>query len=625
MSTPTSKKSGFFFWLALLVGTAVAWWLFSILGGVSRAAQLGQWELAGQIFLTRAALAAHALFMPVVALPIGALFCLLPLALSLDKESNFKAPIAACGAIAFVPPAAWLAGGVLAEMLGADRAPASVLWWWVGGIAAGCAAAFAWLRFGVGHAERLRRLLTKKSQLERNRRTDVREIDQFLPSEIGQFDPLHFVQPDRGFFVGLDEFKNPIFIPCDAWRLSHVLLSGRTRSGKGVAAQILLSQAIARGEFVVVLDPKLDAWMPHVFHQAALRAGQPYTFLDLRPGQPPQINMFHGCDEETAESMLIASFSLAEKGEAADFYRLADRKATREAARYIAGGHTAADALAALGEQWINRAAGFHAAIEEMADLPSVNAAKGGIDVAALARSGGCLYVSGDMGNTRIIRMQRMLLVRLMMLAKATQHDPERRLITVFADEFKVHISRPFMTSLGAAAGWGLHCILAFQSLQDLADVPGDLDKDSVKGAVMENCAIQLSYRIKDPDTAEWLAASTGIILVDDETRKIERNLALTETVLPERSVRMAERFLIDTNMIMNLPAGCGALVGATKLPAFCYTSPVVVSKRPEAITPTAAAAPAAVQAAQAPAGAGAAGVVAVVIPVVVPDREDFL
>ena len=36
----------------------------------------------------------------------------------------------------------------------------------------------------------------------------------------------------------------------------------------------------------------------------------------------------------------------------------------------------------------------------------------------------------------------------------------------------------------------------------------------------MENCAIQLSYRIKDPDTAEWLAASTGIILVDDETRK---------------------------------------------------------------------------------------------------------
>lgn len=590
MSTPTSKKSGLFFWLVLIIGAVIAWWLFSILGGVSRAAQLGQWELAGQIFLTYAALAAYALFQPTVALPIGALFGLLPLALSLDKESNFKAPIAALGAIAFVPPAAWLAGGALTEMLGVFRASVLVLWWWVSGIAVGCTIAFVWLRFGVGHAERLRRSLTKKSQLERNRRTDVREIDQFLPEEIGRFDPLHFVQPDRGLFVGLDDSKTSIYIPYDVWRLSHVLLSGRTRSGKGVAAQILLAQAIARGEFVVVLDPKHDSWMPHVFHQAALHAGQPYCFLDLRPGQPPQINMFDGCDEETAESMLIAAFSLAEKGEAADFYRLADRKAAREAARYIASGYTAADALAAFGEQWLNRAAGFHAAIEEMADLPSVNAARGGVDVAALSRSGGCLYVSGDMGNTRVIRMQRMLLVRLMMLAKATQHDSERRLITVFADEFKVHVSRPFMTSLGAAAGWGLHCILAFQSLQDLADVPGDLDKDSVKGAVMENCAIQLSYRIKDPVTAEWLAASTGIILVDDETRKIERNLALTETVLPERSVRMAERHLIDTNMIMNLPAGCGALVGATKLPAFCYTSPVRVEKHDAALTVTPAA-----------------------------------
>ena len=43
------------FWFVLIIGTAIAWWLFSVLGGVSRAAQLGQWELASQIFLTRAA------------------------------------------------------------------------------------------------------------------------------------------------------------------------------------------------------------------------------------------------------------------------------------------------------------------------------------------------------------------------------------------------------------------------------------------------------------------------------------------------------------------------------------------------------------------------------------------
>jgi len=44
--------------------------------------------------------------------------------------------------------------------------------------------------------------------------------------------------------------------------------------------------------------------------------------------------------------------------------------------------------------------------------------------------------------------------------------------MTVFADEFKCHISRPFMLSLGASLGWRLKTILAFQSLQDLADCP---------------------------------------------------------------------------------------------------------------------------------------------------------
>ncbi|MDP2788082.1 MAG: TraM recognition domain-containing protein [Pseudomonadota bacterium] len=120
-----------------------------------------------------------------------------------------------------------------------------------------------------------------------------------------------------------------------------------------------------------------------------------------------------------------------------------------------------------------------------------------------------------------------------------------------------------------------------------LADVPSDLDKDAVRGSVMENCAIQLSYRIKDPETAEWLAASTGTILVDDESRKIEKNLALTETVSKERTVRQAERYYIDTNMLMNMPRGCGLLVGAGKLPSFCYTSPVKVERSEAAITPT--------------------------------------
>ena len=526
---------------------------------------------------------------------LGGLSGLIVVSSDLDDDAQVKPLLLGGALLSVLPGGAYLATPWLARQAGMeiDRLYIGLFFAWLVFVGGGLIAGVWWLRQGVSRMEVLSKLWTKRSNLERNRRTDVREIDAFLPPEIGAFDPLRYIDEGKGlgFFVGLNELREPVYIPANDWKISHVLLSGRTRSGKGVAAQILLSQAIRRKEFVVVLDPKADAWMPHIFRREAEKCGQPYHYLDLRQAAHPQIDMFQGCDEETIENMLIAAFSLAEKGEAADFYRLKDRRAARDTARYIAEHPSASptNVLHEFGQQWDGEADGFAAALQEMAELQAVNRDDGhGIDIEALERSGGCLYVVGDMGNTRIVRMQRMLLVRLMMLAKKRDYirqDP--RTITVFADEFKVHISRPFMTSLGASAGWGLHCILAFQSLQDLADCPADLDKDAVRGGVMENCAIQLSYRIKDPETAEWLAASTGTILVDDESRKIEKNLALTETVSKERMVRQAERYFVDTNMLMNMPKGCGLLVGAGKLPSFCYTSPVPAVRCDTAITPT--------------------------------------
>lgn len=569
---------------AVASALALAGWFLAVVApGAARAWWLGEIEMAGTIALLNLGLLSASLVSAAFAVPLGALAALLVFAANREDESAGRTWLTAAGLVATLPVCGWVVLQFLAPALKLKPPTEWSLLPWGGGLALGTFGALGWLRYGVQRGEALRFRLSRKSRLERNKRTDVRELDKILPPEIGRFDPLRFSNKSDVLFVGLDEHKKPIYIAADDWRLSHVLLTGRTRSGKGVAAQILLSQAITRGEFVVILDPKDDEFMPHVYHEAALRASQPYYFVDLRPGKPAQINPFSGCDEETAEAMLIGAFSLAEKGEAADFYRLADRKAARECARFLAvgSGRTAADALSAMGSAWLERAAGFHAALEEMADLPAVNSASGGIDVEALAVSGGCLYVVGDMGNTRVVRMQRMLLVRLMMLAKRLQAEGrERRLMTVFADEFKVHISRPFITSLGAAAGWGMHCILAFQSLQDLADCPADLDPAAVRGSVMENCAISLSYRIKDPQTAEWLAASCGSVLVDDEARKVERNLALAETVRPERTIRQAERHYVDINMFLYLPKGCGVLAGATRLPAFCYTSPVVVEKR---------------------------------------------
>lgn len=530
-----------------------------------------------------------------VCAPLGFLTGLGAFAFDRERDDWLRPWLIYVALLGLLPGGAYLTAGWLSEHIFTRPIWAGQFHFgiWIASAVAGIVAAIVGKRYGSQWLDRVFEKFTVRTSLERNKKTDVREIHKFLPKEIGAFDPTaYFGKRADAIFVGLNEEKKPVFIKYEEWKISHCLLTGRTRSFKGVAAQTLLSQALARGEYVVILDPKCDNWMPHVFQQACQKAGLPYRFIDLRQSAGPQTNLFAGCDEETLENMLIGGFSLTEKGEAADFYRLADRKAARECARWLAGhpGATARDALIALGDAWEESAKAFHSYMQEMAELPPVcRSEPGGIDVAAGAQTGGCLYVMGDMINPRIIRMQRMILLRLLFLAKnRDQLAQNHRTICVFADEYKVHISKPFMTSLGASAGWNLHTILAFQSLQDLADCPADLDKDAVRGAVMENCAIQLSYAIKDPETARWLAESTGEILVDDESRKVTKNVTLSERMEGDRTLRQAERNLIDTNMLMNLPKGCGVLSVVGRLADFCYTSPVVVKRSAAAITPTA-------------------------------------
>lgn len=75
----------------------------------------------------------------------------------------------------------------------------------------------------------------------------------------------------------------------------------------------------------------------------------------------------------------------------------------------------------------------------------------------------------------------------------------------------------------------------------------------------------------------------SGDIQVDDETRKVTRNLAQAEIVTGERNIRQAERYFIDKNMLLNLPKGVAVLYGQG-LPKFVSIRPIKVPKTPDAI-----------------------------------------
>ncbi|MEI7153194.1 type IV secretory system conjugative DNA transfer family protein [Pectobacterium carotovorum] len=428
--------------------------------------------------------------------------------------------------------------------------------------------------------DRIKKRLVRKTTLERELRTDVRTVKSLLPETL-YYDPLDYIDLNKGLFIGMDRDIQPMYLPLKDWQKQHADIIGTTGAGKGVATGILLYQSILAGEGVFVMDPKDDEWAPHLYRKACEDAGKPFALIDLRKPQY-QLNLIEAITADELEELFVAGFSLAEKGQESDFYRIDDRKAARIAAQFVTR-NTASTIRDVYNDDYVQGIAdkikAFFGKIEELALLNAINAPTG-FSLNTIFEEGGCCYVIGSMRNSKIITAQRMLLVRLYQLAERRERVKNvPRPIAIYLSELKYHLSRPALEGLGAVRDKGVHIIMDHQSIADLKDCPADLKGDAVVGAVVENAKFKLVYRVMDPDTAEWVARMSGTILVDDELRKAKTDNMLTETIDSERTIRQAERFFIDSNMILNLPDFVSFIFTTKTLPSASLISPIKVRK----------------------------------------------
>ena len=448
----------------------------------------------------------------------------------------------------------------------------------------GFAAWLGWTRYCVPFINKYLHQFTRRTELERNRKTDVREIEKFLPAEKTDYNPEKWLSKDpreTGLFVGLNEHGQPIYIPYNKWSSSHVQIVGTSGVGKGVATGILLSQTMWAGETVFVFDPKNDLWAPHVLRQSAEQAAVPFYLVDLE-SDFGQLDLLAEATAFEVEELLSAGFSLGDSGDIADHYRLKDRAAIRAISQLVnSGARTVADlAYSELADSYEKDCEGAIFKLRELALCRAISGV-GGINMKDVIKNGGCVYIIGSMDNSRLMIAQKMLLVRLQQIVKKRDRITETpRPVCAFLDEVKYLLSRKALEGLGAARDKGLHFILAHQSLDDLKDCPRDLNPDAVIGAVVENCSIRIAYRVQNPDTALWLAKMSGEIQVDDETRRIERNAGGAELLSHERSIRQSTRNLIDTNMLQNLPERTAVFFGFGR-PQFAHICPILAEKQP--------------------------------------------
>lgn len=433
-------------------------------------------------------------------------------------------------------------------------------------------------RLLAGEIDSLKHRMIKKSKLERNTRTDVRKVKELLPDSI-EYNPLDYIDLKKGVFIGLDKDDQPQYITIKEFQKQHAAIIGTTGSGKGITASVLLYQAILLGEAVFVEDPKDDEWAVHVLREACKKAGKKFVVINLNRTNH-QLDLLADISHEQLEELFNAGFSLSKKGEAADFYRIADRRAARNVAAIHKTGMTLYDLfnddnVKSIGED----APAFLGELEEIALVNSVNA-KNGFSLKEIFDNGGCCYIIGSTRNQKIISAQRMILTRLIQIAETRDRiNTTPRVVAIFLDELKYHISRPTMEGLGTARDKSVHIFMAFQAIDDLRDCPSDLNGDSVIGAVIENAKFKLIYKIQNPETAEWAAKMTGSILVDDEMRKVRIDLSLTEKVDTDRMIRQAESYYVDSNMFLNLPERVGFVFTSKDLPKATKMSHIPANK----------------------------------------------
>ena len=413
--------------------------------------------------------------------------------------------------------------------------------------------------------------------------SDVRTIKNQLPKPI-KYDPRKYFAASRKrnrVFLGIDQFRKIVEIPREIWKKTHVQILGPTGVGKGLMACSCLAQAILYGDAVFVIDPKNDEYAPSVLREVCQRAGKLFHFIDLRRGKPFQIDLLKGISKEDLISLLIAGFSLGERGSDADHFRKNDRKAARHIAGLVDSGPVSFKLLAeraavVLPEGFADKCEGFLLSLGELSELESVQAPPGSIAVGLdeIINEGGCLYFVGSTDDEAVVVLQKMLLLRIAQLVAARPRDGEQRHVSIFGDESRYMMSKKLGDLLGSIRDKNCNILLAHQSLDDLKT--GDVPSPAV---VIDNTALRCMYRSTTEEMARWISSQTGTIVVNKSGQKIQKNAAGGQVGPNETYMSQVERQKIDVNMVQNLPNNVAVVVGADEA-RLAFTSPIPVNEK---------------------------------------------
>ncbi len=282
--------------------------------------------------------------------------------------------------------------------------------------------------------------ITKKSYQDAGI-SDIRNIDDLIPKTF-DYDPTRYWKLSKDqIFIGLDPNLKPIYIPLSEWKTQHQQVLGTTGFGKGIAVTNQLSQCLGFGQTAIVFDPKHDEWAPSVLIQTARQLGKPVCIIDLNTNQP-QFNPLHGADEFELFDLLVGAFGLAERGAESDYYRSKERRVVQQWIEPLKQGVSLIEFANSLTEADFENAPKLCNDLTELAMLGCINTAQQGYWQDVMDQ-GGLIYIIGSVRREPVLRLQKMLLLRILQRLEQRNRSLTHTHVTLFLDELKYLLCKP--------------------------------------------------------------------------------------------------------------------------------------------------------------------------------------
>lgn len=436
-------------------------------------------------------------------------------------------------------------------------------------VALGAVLRFVFVRYISTLISHLKRRLRFTQKTDRP--SDIREENQayktkdFLPSQ-------YYREGQR--FIGLDTLNKPYYVDERLYRETHHQIIGPTRYGKGVLLGSLMDQAVRAGDQVIYIDPKDDSFAPYILFAAARATGRKFYYVALHDKKPGRWQPFAGGDFRDGLARAFQAFELHLTGDpATDYYKVQEQKSFEAA---FAKARSLKGLYRELKELESSKVA---SALKQWLSLDALNPPSGkGFTLEKTLREGAIVYVQGSLNDSIVKAATRAFITET--ISEAMRLKEQRPFhLSLYVDEIRFLISKEIADALATAAGFNVNMTLAYQSLGDTL-TPDDksLDGRGLTQSININCQLKTIYGGFDPDTAKWVAESSGKIT--KEVTKLEKTdirHAGAEVWDGGRSIGTQEENLITENQFYSLPPRVCVQFQPATLATICHTAFVPV------------------------------------------------